>query len=59
MKNWQQAAAALGLGIPEADTEALARGLDALEKAFRPLTAKIPLDTDPAIEFAAAPEEAE
>ncbi|MGH9667270.1 MAG: hypothetical protein ACRD9L_22845 [Bryobacteraceae bacterium] len=59
MKNWKQAAAALGLDIPEAGVENIAPALDALEKAFRPLTAKIPLETDPAIEFAAAPEEAE
>jgi hypothetical protein len=59
MKNWKQAAAALGLDIPEAEVENIAPGLDALEKAFRPLTTKIPIETDPAIAFAAAPEEAE
>ena len=59
MKNWKQAAAALALDIPEAGVENIAPALDALEKAFRPLTAKIPLETDPAIGFAAAPEEAE
>lgn len=59
MKNWKQAAAALDLGISEAEMDTIAPNLDALEKAFRPLVAKIPLETDPAIAFAAAPEEEE
>ncbi|HLJ13537.1 MAG TPA: hypothetical protein VKV15_03505 [Bryobacteraceae bacterium] len=59
MKNWKQAALAFELNIPEADLETLAPALNAIEKAFRPLISKIPIETDPAVTFFAAPEDAE
>ena len=59
MKNWKQAALAFELNIPEADLDSLGRALDAIERAFRPLISKIPIETDPAVTFFAAPEDAE
>jgi hypothetical protein len=54
MKNWTKIAEAMRPEIPAADLERIAPPLEALEAAFRPLTARIPLDVEPAVVFRAA-----
>lgn len=56
-KDWKQIAEGMRLGIPEADLERIAPVLDAMEHAFRPLTAAIPLDVEPALTFRCDDEE--
>jgi hypothetical protein len=48
MKVWKLLASALHPDIPEEAIARLKPPLDALEAAFRPLTASIPLETEPA-----------
>ena len=59
MKDWKKIASANGLNIPEADVERIAPSLDALEAAFRPLTARIPHEVEPAVGFRPAGDEDE
>ena len=54
--DWKALAAARRLDIPEADLDRITAPLDGLERAFRPLTATIPHDVEPAIIFHAAEE---
>jgi hypothetical protein len=49
MKNWKSIAAGNGVPVPEGELEKFAPALDALEAAFRPLVAAIPLEAEPAI----------
>lgn len=49
MKDWKAIAAAMGARITE--PERVLPVLDALEKNFRPLVAKIPHDTEPCLAF--------
>lgn len=56
MTDWKGIARARGLAIPEAEIEAIAPRLDALEAAFRPLVAKLTPDQEPAAVFHADPE---
>ncbi len=54
--DWKGLARARGLDIPDADLEALAPRLDALEAAFRPLARQLTFDQEPAAPFRADPE---
>lgn len=56
MTDWKGIARARGLAIPEAEIEAIAPRLEALEAAFRPLAAKLTPDQEPAAVFRADPE---
>lgn len=56
MTDWKGIARARGLAIPEAEIEAIAPRLEALESAFRPLAAKLTPDQEPAAVFRADPE---
>ena len=56
MTDWKAIARARALGIPEAELEAIAPRLDALESAFRPLAVKLTPDQEPAAVFHADPE---
>lgn len=56
MTDWKAIARARGLAIPEAEIEAIAPRLDALEAAFRPLAANFTPDQEPAAVFRADPE---
>ena len=51
--DWKAIATARGLEIPEADGEAIAPRLDALEAAFRPAALKLTFDQEPAVTFRA------
>ncbi len=51
MKDWKAIAAGSNLAIPPADLERVAGSLDALEAAFRPLAARIPHSTEPALVY--------
>ena len=51
--DWKALARACGLEIPEADLDAIAPRLDALEHAFRPLALKLTPDQEPAVTFRA------
>jgi len=48
MTDFKAVARARGLDIPEADLERIARTLEALEAAFRPLVADLPPSLEPA-----------
>jgi hypothetical protein len=48
-KHWKQIAAGNGVPVPEGELEKFAASLTALEAAFRPLIATIPLEVEPAI----------
>lgn len=48
-KNWKLIAAGNGMHVPEGELEKVAPSLSALEAAFRPLVATIPLEIEPAI----------
>ena len=54
--DWKALARARRLDIPEADVEAIAARLDALETAIRPLAAKLTPDQEPALRFHAGVE---
>jgi hypothetical protein len=54
MTNWTALAAARGLDIPREAIESIAPSLDGLERAFRPLLAKLPLTVEPAITLSEA-----
>jgi hypothetical protein len=47
MPDWKQRAAAMAPDIPEEAIARVSPGLEALESAFRPLAAKIPVETEP------------
>ena len=47
-RDWKAAAAAFAPGIPVEQVEKIAPSLDGLEAAFRPLLAKLPVETEPA-----------
>ena len=49
MTHWTALAQARGLDIPPAAVESISASLDGLEKAFRPLVAKLPFTLEPAI----------
>ena len=51
MRNWKKIAEAEGFEIPDAQLERIGPVLDGLESAFRPLTANIPHQTQPAVAF--------
>ena len=53
MPNWKNAAQALELGIPEAQLDAISPSLEALDKAYRPLTLTLTVEDDPAPLFTA------
>jgi hypothetical protein len=59
MKDWKLLAKALGLDISDQEIDRLKPALDSLEAAFRPLTASIPGDVEPALIFRCVPEEKE
>jgi len=48
MKDFRLLAQALDLGIPGGDLERLVAPLEALEASFRPLVARLELETEPA-----------
>jgi hypothetical protein len=54
-KDWKKIARANGLAIPGAALDRIVQSLDALEADFRPLVRGLPPDTEPAVEFHAAP----
>jgi hypothetical protein len=56
MKDWQLMAKALGLDISDQEMDRLKPALDSLEAAFRPLTARIPGEVEPAVIFRCLPE---
>lgn len=58
-RDWKQIARASALPLPEAELDGIVRTLAALEAAFRPLAASLPPDLEPALNFQAAPEDAE
>lgn len=47
-RDWKAAAAALAPDIPAEQIERIAPSLDGLEAAFRPLTAKLEAEIEPA-----------
>ena len=47
-RDWKAAAAAFAPGMPAEQLEKITPSLDGLEAAFRPLVAKLPLETEPA-----------
>ena len=47
-RDWKAAAAAFAPGMPAEQLEKITPSLDGLEAAFRPLMAKLPLQTEPA-----------
>ena len=47
-RDWKAAAAVFAPGIPVEQLEKITPSLDGLEAAFRPLVAKLPLETEPA-----------
>ena len=47
-RDWKAAAAAFAPDVPLEQLEKIAPSLDALEAAFRPQVAKLPLETEPA-----------
>lgn len=51
MKDWKAIAAGSNLAIPQADLDRVADALGALEAAFRPLAARIPHATEPAVVY--------
>ena len=57
MKNWQLMTQESQLDISQEELGRLTPVLDGLEAAFRPLTAKIPLETEPAVVFQPLPKE--
>jgi hypothetical protein len=59
MRNWKQLASALGAGIPEAELDRVTGPLETLEAAFRPLTTKIPPETEPVYVVSLAEEKSE
>ncbi len=58
MSDWRKIAEARGLEISEDEAARIARTLEALETAFRPLAAAIPEDVEPAVTFRAEEEQA-
>jgi len=54
MKNWKMIAEASRPEIPAEEMVRVAPPLDALEEAFRPLVATIPLEIEPAVVFRAS-----
>jgi hypothetical protein len=48
MPDWKKAAEAFAPDMPADAVERAAKPLDTLEAAFRPLVARIPLETEPA-----------
>lgn len=59
MRDWKLAAKAFAPDIPEEAVERAAGPLDALEAAFRPLAAKVPIETEIAPAMLVHPERAE
>ncbi len=57
MTDWAKVAAARGLILTEEEQQRAGAVLDALEAAFRPVAASIPLETEPATVFEAAERE--
>ena len=57
MPDWKKAAQALAPEIPDAQLDAIAPSLDALEKAFRALPASLTAEDDAAPLFTAFQEE--
>ena len=55
MTDWRLAAAARCPEIPAAEVERIAPVLEALEAAFVPLAAHIPIECEPATEFRVEP----
>lgn len=47
-RDWKFAAAAFAPDIPAEQLEKIAPALDGLDAAFRPLLAKLPVETEPA-----------
>jgi len=47
-RDWKAAAAAFAPEIPADQIEKISPSLDALEAAFRPQVARLPLETEPA-----------
>ena len=56
MKDWKRIAQASGIQATDAELERSAAILAALEKEFRPLTANLPPESEPATEFNAGDE---
>jgi hypothetical protein len=48
-KNWKLIAQGNGVPVPAGELEKFAPSLNALEEAFRPLAATIPLEIEPSI----------
>ena len=59
MKDWKLIAKALGLDISEREVDRLKPALDSLEAVFRPLTAEIPGEVEPALILRCLPKEKE
>jgi hypothetical protein len=59
MKDWRLVAQGYGVPIPPEDLENVAKSLDQVEAAFRPLTREIPLETEPVFIAFRLPERAE
>lgn len=57
MTDWRLAAQARCPDIPAAEVERIAPVLEALEAAFAPLAARIPMDCEPATAFSVEPAE--
>ena len=57
MTDWRRIAQARGINLPESELARLAAVLDALESALASLLLEVPLETEPATVFRAAPEE--
>lgn len=51
MTDWNSLVAAHGLDIPAEELSRVTAPLDALEAAFRPLAAHLPVDLEPAVIF--------
>jgi hypothetical protein len=53
MKDWRAIAQAYGLPLTAAELDRIARSLEALEEAFRPLVGDLTPDLEPCLEFRA------
>ena len=57
MMDWQKIAQARGINLPDPEMARIAEVLDRLDTVLAPLMREVPLETEPATVFRAAPEE--
>jgi hypothetical protein len=57
MTDWRRIAQARGFNLPEPELARIAAVLDELDTVLAPLMREVPIETEPATVFRAAPEE--